>query len=176
MEGIVELWKPVVGYEGLYEVSDQGRVRSLPGKRWNGRAWITKKGCLRSLPICKQGYPVVDLKHLGKRKTFKVHTLVLTAFVGPRPEGYECRHLNGNRTDARLCNLAWGTPSQNTEDKRRHQTLCQGENHAAAKLNELAVKEIRKSNEKSNDLARKFGISQSLVSMIKSRKRWAHLQ
>jgi hypothetical protein len=175
MEGILELWKPVVGYEGLYEVSDQGRVRSLPGKGWNGRTWIKKQGRLRSLAIGKHGYPVVDLKHLGKRKTFTVHTLVLTAFVGPRPTRHECRHLNGKRNDNRLCNLAWGTPSDNDNDRRRHGTFVQGESHGAAKLTNEKVLLIRNSTGSQSSISAEFDISRSLVSMIKSRKRWAHL-
>jgi len=176
MESILERWKPVVGYEGLYEVSDQGRVKSLPGQRWNGKVWIKKQGCFRRLSTGKHGYLVVDLKHLGKRKTFTVHTLVLTAFIGPRPEGKECRHLNGNRADARLCNLRWGTPSENTEDKRRHKTLCQGENHASSKLTEADIRKIRELDAGNTDIAKKFGVSQSLISMIRTRKKWKHVQ
>lgn len=175
MTSIVELWRPVVGYEGLYEVSNMGRVRSLPGKRWNGKTWIKKNAIIRKIQIASTGYPVVDLKHMGKRKTFTVHTLVLTAFVGPRPKGFECRHLNGIRADSRLANLAWGTPSENDEDRKKHGTFIQGESHGAAKLTNLIVLAIRESSDTQAQLAQKFGISKSLVSMIKSRKRWAHI-
>lgn len=170
-----ELWRPVVGYEGLYEVSDHGRVRSLDGERWNGRTWIRKVGRVRSTPIGKRGYPTIDLKRSGARRTFTVHTLVLTAFVGPRPEGHECRHLNGDRADSRLTNLAWGTPTENDEDRRRHGTFVQGEKHGAAKLTDDQVREIRNSMEKQATIAQRHGITQSLVSMIKSGKRWAHV-
>jgi hypothetical protein len=165
---IVEQWKPVPGYEGLYEVSDQGRVKSLPNKR--------KFGCMRKTPIGKNGYPAVDLKHNGARKTFTVHTLVLTAFVGPRPIGYECRHLNGVRNDSRLCNLAWGTPSENDEDRRKHGTFVQGEKHGASKLTNEQVLLIRKADGTQKAIAQQFGVSQSLISMIKSSRRWTHVQ
>ena len=176
MTSTVEHWKPVVGYEGLYEVSDQGRVKSLPGERWNGAAWIQKPGCIRKTPIGAQGYPTVDLKHNGHRKTFTVHTLVLTAFVGPRPTGYECRHLNGVRHDSRLCNLAWGTPSENDEDRRKHGTFVQGELHGGSTLTNEQVLLIRKADGTQKAIAQRFGVSQSLISMIKSSRRWAHVQ
>lgn len=171
-----EVWRPVVGYEGLYEVSNLGRVRRLPGKTWNGRVWVSREGQLRKLQIAKTGYLAVDLKRAGVRKTFTVHTLVLTAFVGPRPAKYECRHLNGVRTDARLCNLAWGTPRQNDEDRKRHGTFVQGEKHGAAKLTEEEVRQIRSLSCTHQVIAERFNVSQSLVSMIRSRKRWRHVQ
>jgi hypothetical protein len=171
-----EVWQPVRGYEGLYEVSDQGRVRSLPSQKWNGAAWTKKPGCIRKTSIGAHGYPAVDLKHNGHRKTFTVHTLVLTAFVGPRPTGQECRHLNGNRADSRLCNLAWGTPSENDQDRKRHGTFIQGEMHGNARLTEHDVRLIRSMRGTQAAIAKRFAVSPSLVSMIKAGQRWAHVQ
>jgi hypothetical protein len=171
-----EVWQPVRGYEGIYEVSDQGRVRSLPGRKWNGAAWIKKPGCIRKTPVGTQGYPTVDLKHNGHRRTFTVHTLVLTAFVGARPAGQECRHLNGNRADSRLSNLAWGTPAENDEDRKRHGTFIQGETHGNARLTEQDVRLIRSMRGTQAVIAKQFAVSQSSVSMIKAGQRWAHIQ
>jgi hypothetical protein len=171
-----EYWQPVKGYEGLYEVSNQGRVKSLPGKQRSRWGWVEKAGYVRKISLGLRGYPVVDLKHAGRRKTFTVHTLVLTAFVGPKPKGHECRHLNGDRTDSRLVNLAWGTPSENTDDKRRHGTLIQGEKHGASVLSEKDVRLIRRMNDTQANIAKKFNVSQSLISMIKSHTRWTHVQ
>lgn len=160
---VQEVWQPIPGWEGFYEVSDQGRVRSLPDR-------------LRKCLIGAQGYPAVDLKHAGKRKTYTVHTLVLLAFVGPRPAAFECRHLNGIRTDNRLCNLAWGTPKENDQDRRRHGTFIEGERHGASKLTEQDIRLIRAADASQASIARRFKVSQSLISMIKSRQRWAHVQ
>jgi hypothetical protein len=106
-----EIWRPARGYEGAYEVSDQGRVRSLPGDPSRGR---------RGGKILKASgrYLAIDL--FGTRKG--VHVLVAEAFHGPRPIGYEVRHLNGNAHDNRASNLAWGTPAENAQDKRLHGT------------------------------------------------------
>jgi hypothetical protein len=120
MEGIVELWKPVVGYEGLYEVSDQGRVRSLPGKRWNGQAVHEFKGrILRPQNSCR--YLHVALSRNGKVKTKRIHQLVAEAFLKPCPgksgrgrNFYHVDHINNNPHDNRALNLQWLTHYENT--------------------------------------------------------------
>ena len=99
----VEQWLPVVGYEGLYEVSDLGLVRSLIGR---GRV-------LRPGPQ-RRGYLTVSLTdRSGKARSRRVHQLVLAAFVGPLPAGMEVLHRNDVPGDNRLTNLYYGTRSQN---------------------------------------------------------------
>lgn len=116
-------WREIPGYEGAYEVSDDGRVRSIERYRRVGKG----EGYLRlypsqarSLHTDKAGYPRVTLKVNGVARNHLVHHLVLEAFVGPRPPGMECRHLNGNPADDRLENLQWGTSSENSFDTVRH--------------------------------------------------------
>ena len=117
-----EVWKAIPGYEGRYEVSDQGRVRSLdrivecfgPVK---GRYLSKRSGrVLRPGPSNFGHLSVV----LGKNNTQFVHKLVLLAFVGPAPNKHECRHLNGDPADNRLENLCWGTRHENIMDSVRH--------------------------------------------------------
>ena len=120
---IEERWLPVVGYEGYYEVSDLGNVRSLPRtirisdgfRRLRGRV-------LRPGINPKTGRRVVVLRGGGPRQTHTIYPLVLEAFVGPRPPGMEACHNNGDHTDDRLINLRWGTSSANTYDSVRHGT------------------------------------------------------
>lgn len=100
-----EQWLPVPGSPG-YEVSDQGRVRGPSGILHQGRM--------------KVGYLRVSLGSRSARKP--VHTLVLTAFVGPRPTGMEACHNNGDHTDNRLVNLRWDTRRENQRDRVRHGT------------------------------------------------------
>lgn len=107
------MWVPVVGYEGLYEVSDRGRVRSIPRPS-------TKGGILRQGVNKRDGYPSVKLSREGRKTHLAVHVLVITAFRGVRSEGAECRHLNGDRTDNRLENLQWGTSAENSRDMVEH--------------------------------------------------------
>lgn len=107
-----ENWAPAPGYEELYEVSDLGRVKSL-------RLGKLMKPHEVNYRI---GYLQVGFSLAGRMKNFYVHRLVLEAFVGPCPDGMECRHLNGNARDNRLLNLAWGTRSENNFDRVKHGT------------------------------------------------------
>ncbi|KRD36826.1 hypothetical protein ASE27_10240 [Oerskovia sp. Root918] len=112
-------WRPVVGFEGAYEVSDRGRVRSLDrldsrGNRIRGRVLraATKRSGHQHLSLC------VD----GKGITLLVHRMVLEAFVGPAPEGMEACHSDGDPANNALSNLRWDSRSENTLDRVRHGT------------------------------------------------------
>lgn len=104
------MWREVPGFPG-YRVSDDGQVS---GPRGPLKVRV------------EQGYCRVWMYRDGKRVPRQVHHLVLEAFVGPRPDGLEARHMNGNGTDNRVSNLSWGTRSENQLDRVRHGT----HNHA----------------------------------------------
>lgn len=115
-QNMSELWKPVIGYEGLYEVSDMGRVRSLDRKvkYSNGSIHPHPGRMLKFTPL--HGYPTVCLAKKGTRKTSYVHILVLEAFVGPRPPKMEGCHSDDVRTNNNLSNLRWDTAPENRRD------------------------------------------------------------
>lgn len=115
-----EIWKPVVGYEGLYEVSDQGRAKSLSRTimRSNGHSQFVKERILKL--SLRNGRPFFGMYRDGKPKFSPIFREVLKAFVGPPAPGEVCRHLNDIPTDNRLVNLAWGTPSENYADSVRN--------------------------------------------------------
>ena len=101
----------MLGYEGYYEVSDLGRVRSLhSGRRRHGSILVPRK---------RHGDRLVMLCVDGVTRTRPIHQLVCEAFHGPRPVGHVTRHLNSVRHDNRPENLAWGTHADNSEDRRR---------------------------------------------------------
>ena len=127
-----ELWKPVIGFEALYEVSSQGRVRSLPRPRTSGRVLAPK--------FDKKGYVRVSL---GRGNTRQVHRLVLQAFVRSPKVKEEAAHLDGNPSNNCLENLAWKTSKENKEDQRRHGTLPLGAARPNAKLSDDDVRMIR---------------------------------
>lgn len=115
-----EIWKPVVGYEDLYEVSDHGRIRSL------GRELTYKDGRrgrlpgkMRKISNHNQGYSIISFRRDGVAKTSLVHRVVLEAFVGPCPEGMEACHRDGDRKNNQLSNLRWDSSSENNLDKGR---------------------------------------------------------
>jgi hypothetical protein len=104
---ITERWLPVLGNEARYEVSDYGRVRSI----YSGILTVYMGGQAR------RRYPTVTLTTNGKRTAHRVHRLMLEAFIGPCPDGYEACHANDDPEDVRLENLRWDTRSANTFDK-----------------------------------------------------------
>jgi len=159
-----EFWKPVLGYEGIYEVSDQGRVKRI-ARRQGNRVYPEMflnpqdpKGTrYKQVTLCKNG---------GKRKTVFIHTLVLEAFVGKRKKGHVARHINGDRLDCTLVNLQWGTHAQNSLDSIGHGT------HVAFQrrhLNEQQAKSVlmmRRRGEKNKDIAEHFGVKPHVISDI----------
>jgi hypothetical protein len=140
-DSATERWLPVPGFEGLYEVSDQGRVRSLERTvTVSGRSDGQKSKL-------NDGRPVVNLCGREARRVALVHHLVLEAFVGPCPAGQECRHLDDNRQHNALVNLEWGTRRENMADRRRNglrKRGARGEVNPAAKLTENDVRLIRR--------------------------------
>lgn len=181
-----ERWRAVVGFEGLYEVSDHGRVRSVERVQAYERVLASgrvvrvdrklKSKLLRPGTV-KSGHQLVVL---GRGHSKLVHALVLSAFVGPRPAGHDSCHFDGDPANNRLANLRWGTRSENVRDAQRHGTYRggagHGEAHPRALLNEAAVLDIRAANDVATaDLADKYGVSRSAIKAARSGKTWGHL-
>lgn len=167
----MESWKPVVGYEGLYEVSDMGRVRSLdkpkiPGMPGRGR----RIGRVLILSPNSVGYLQATLSKNSKASRISVHKLVLEAFVCLRPKGKETRHLNGNQKDNLLSNLRWGTIEENRQDSRRHGTLRVGCKNGMSKLTKKQVRAVFRAKGFQREIAKRFGVSQYSVCGIKNKK------
>lgn len=119
---------------------------------------------------------MVSLTKNSVGHSFYVHKLVITAFVGQRPDGMECRHIDGDRMNSTLCNLAWGTPSENQRDREVHGTGNQGSKHPMSKLNELQVMELKKHGLRSDvaiRITRESGIAERTLSSVLRNKRWA---
>ncbi|WHP18827.1 NUMOD4 motif-containing HNH endonuclease [Cellulomonas sp. ES6] len=124
-----ERWLPVLGYEGLYEVSDLGRVRSMPREVQNGRGVMVAGGRLLKPTVSeRRGSLIVSLSVHNRAESRLVHRLVLESFVGPRPDGMEACHGDGDPGNNRLSNLRWDTHESNMDDQRRH-----GTNHNSRK-------------------------------------------
>jgi hypothetical protein len=174
-----ERWVPVPGYDGSYEVSSFGRVRSVD------RCITTRHGVRKQLASVLQspwmnrdGYLRVGLCNDGVRQKYRVHTLVLLAFVGECPDGMECRHLDGCKTNNKLSNLKWGTHLENCEDMEKHGKRSRGENHTSAKLTKKQVVTIRKQRTRGETLASlsdSFGVSTAQIRRIVDGVEWRHV-
>lgn len=161
-------WAQVPGFEGRYDISSSGDVRS-----------VLSGGMLLKQRVNKDGYAEVNLLLApNKQRVRRVHRLVLEAFVGACPPGMETRHLNGNRLDNRLINLRWGTPSENCRDRREHGVWqargAQGASHPRAKLTDADVRSIvaRAAKVSRAKLAKEYGVSPSVVSRIVNGRAW----
>lgn len=175
-----ERWKPVVGYEGAYEVSDKGRVRSLPRrvKHYKAKGGAVLKGRIIRLVSDGSMRQQVGLCVNGRPKQHRVHRLVLEAFVGMCPTGMECCHHDGNPANNKLANLRWDTHKANVADAQRHGTFIKGERVGTAKLTEIQVRAMHALSENgwSNaDISRVFCVATSHVWEIINRKEWAHV-
>lgn len=167
-----EEWRPVVGYEGQYEVSNMGRVCHIK----DGHASLLK------LSIHKKGKPSsngseyrsVNLFSNKKAKTVDVHRLVAEAFIGPRPKGMETMHINGIRYDNRLSNLRYGTNKENHISNYTY-----GATSGGGKLSIKDVLNIRqrlKNGEYGTTLAREYGVNHSAIYNVKLGKTFKWLK
>lgn len=127
----------------------------------------------------QEGYRIALLTNgiVANNRTIFVHRLVLEVFVGPCPEGMECRHLDGDRENNCIDNLAWGTRTENVHDMMRHDRHNKGSRHGMAKLTESVVVEIKKmlvQGHTQKDIARKFNTSS--VPSIARGSTWKHVE
>lgn len=159
----MEIWLPIPGFR-LHEVSNLGRVRNH------------KTGHVLAGQPNWAGYHLLQLGHLGARPT--VHSLVMLAFVGPRPEDYDINHKDGNKANNRLENLEYVTKSQNKRHSVNVLGKGRGESHGNAKITEDDVREIRRlaaAGLKHGEIAERFLLTRANVSYIVRRSAWAHV-
>lgn len=177
-----EVWKPVVGFEGRYEVSDLGRVRSLDHltlmkNRWGTTTMRKSLGRVMSAyeKAARGGYRYVNLHMDGQQQMCRVAGLVAAAFIGPRPDGAQVCHRNGVATDDRATNLRYGTPASNNADKRVHGTHLCGGRHPAARITEADVRRIRACSDSAEELAAVYSVHPGHINNIRRGVRWAHV-
>jgi hypothetical protein len=173
----MEEWRAVVGYEGLYEVSSEGRVRSLDrvvDALSRARNPIKKfyLGAELKRTLNPNGYYIVAVRRGNVRS---VHSLVLESFVGPRPSGMWIRHLDGNSTNNKLGNLAYGTALENSHDKIAHGTMNYGTVNGQSKLNDEIVHRVRHLGLGKKEAAALAGCTVSAINYALARKTWKHV-
>ena len=169
-------WRPIPGYEGRYDISNDGEVRSWVQQGCASRLsdLVAKARILRQ-GVMPKGYRLVALTDGAmKAKTYRVHRLVLLAFVGPCPEGMEASHLNGDSSDNRIENLAWEPSKKNHARKKLHGTYKTGEKTNNAKLTWEKVRAIRAAHKKikATELAALYRVSVGTIHKVQSGDAW----
>lgn len=167
---MTEQWKPVRGYEGVYEVSNRGRVRStartivVPKGRWGRAVTRTLRATVLS-PQNQNGYQLVFLSTKGRVIANYVHRLVADAFLGPCPRGAQVNHKDRDRANNAVPNLEYVTPYENN----RHAGL--------ARLTEQQAREIyrMKGKARNRDLATRFRVSRATISNIWHKRTWKRI-
>jgi HNH endonuclease/NUMOD4 motif-containing protein len=165
-----EIWKSVAGYEGLYEVSSHGRVKTL---RTTPRGCRAKNYPYLALNPNNCGYFTVNLSRDGKTRGFSVHRLVAAAFIGPRPDKHDVNHIDLNKTNNHAINLEYLTHQDNLQHAVKHRGSWQ------RKLTEQHVREIRKllaGGVTQVEVAKRYGVSQPAIGQIKSGQIWSHVK
>lgn len=182
MKIVFESWKDIEGYEGMYQVSNTGKVKSVKRtaslRKIHSRLVIER---LRKLAISKDGYIMVYLNKNGSVKGCYVHRLVGLAFLNNPDAKKEINHIDGNKTNNNITNLEWCTPSENMRHAFSTGLMFpnKGEDNGSCKLKVEDIVEIRKSYETGEfnqyQLADKFKVTQTQIYRIVHRKSWKHI-
>lgn len=160
-----EIWKKYPGREVPYMISTMGRVIGPKG-------FVLKQQRMKK----DKGYLSVCLTQ--PRATTSVHKMVAETFLGPRPEGMEVSHENGNSEDNRLENISYQTRSANNMQKHEHGTILLGSKNPSSILNEAEVVEIKKmlgSRISQRQIGAYFGVSEGAIQKIADGRTWRHV-
>lgn len=172
-----EIWKDIEGYEGYYQVSSLGRVKSLTRKDSLNR---TRKGkVLKPFDDNNKGYLLVDLVKFGKSKTVKVHRLVANAFIPNPLNKPQVNHDDGDKKNNNAKNLEWATREENIQHSFNTGLVDRkGEKNSQSKLTEKDIRYIRENYQARHEvfgakgLAEKFGVEKSRIYKIVKMENW----
>lgn len=166
-----EVWKDIIGYEGLYQVSNFGNVKSL------GNNFTRKERLLKLSPQSK-GYLTVVLQKNGKRKTTLVHRLVAEYFIPNLDKKLQVNHINGIKTDNRVENLEWVSHRENLDHAIKNNLTLKGEENPNSKLKDVDVIKIHSLLQKgvtTKELSESYNVSYSTIDGIRKNTYWKHL-
>jgi hypothetical protein len=172
-------YRDIPGFPG-YRAGSDGSIWSCRTTRGGTSSrWNRMKATITQRSSAGRTYCHLNLYSNRVAHTFKVHYLILITFIGARPPGSECRHLDGNPLNNRSDNLCWGTPTENTLDRIRHGRIAKGNDHSMAKLNSDQVREIRlrfgAGGVTKNDLAIEYGVTRTVIRNVITRQAWKHV-
>lgn len=173
----MELWKNIDGYDGMYQISNFGNIRTW----FKPPSGIRKTPILRRQDITYQGYHLITLSKNGTKKRYSVHRLVAFAFI-PNPENKPfINHIDFNKSNNHFSNLEWCTQKENVKHtiENNRKSTPKGEAHYASRLSKKDVLNIKNlcsdPSISQYDIAKIYDIDQSHVSKINSGSAWNHL-
>lgn len=176
---MAEKWKDINGYEGFYQISNNGRVRSWRFK--SGKKGRREKPFIKSQWTTPNGYRFVGLWRDGHRKSTSVHKLVAMHFIPNPKRKPQVNHKDGVKSNNHVSNLEWVTCSENIlhSHKNGMSSSLKGEESKAAKLTETEVLEIRAAANlgcfSHREIAESYSVNRRQITRIINRKRWAHV-
>lgn len=176
------VWKPVVGYEGIYEVNELGQIKSLSREKYCGHEGsnpqITKEKLLKER-ICRMGYPIVRLSKDGIAKNVRVHRILAQAFIENPENKPNVNHIDNNPLNKSLDNLEWCTQKENMQHASKQGRFPAKTDKSLYRKNTkinmdiaINIKNDRKNGNSLVFISKKYGVSQSTVSMICNNKIW----
>ena len=173
----MEEWRDVVGYEGLYEVSNEGRVRSRfregeYAARW-GIAKMRFPAKERKISKTPAGYCYVSLSKNGIQSKHLVHRLVMEAFAGRSDR--QVNHLDGVKGNNKVSNLEYCTSAENLRHCINVLGKKRGSSAGGAKLTETDIPKIRSDSRKLREIAQDYGVTLQAIYLVKARKNWGHI-
>jgi len=167
-----EIWKDIPGYEGIYKISNYGRIKSIH-KKWN----------ILKLHKGKDGYLRIVLWNKGRPRNHLISRLVLTVFDRPPKSKEQCNHKNGICVDNKIKNLEWCTGQENIQhriNKLKIYVDNRGEKQGRHKITENDVREIRvllkEGRLTQKQIAQRYGLCHTSISAIKLRQSWRHVK
>lgn len=177
-----EVWKDIPNYEGLYQASDFGQIKSFDASQKINNKWggITTRVINGSIlkHIVIDGYHYVNLYKNRKSRRYSVGGLILSSFIGPMPVGMERCHNDGVKSNNTLLNLRYDTHLENITDKIKHGTYFVGEQCTSSKLTECQVIDIRtrrNSGETAKSIADDFNVNPIAVRRVCTGVTWKHV-
>lgn len=169
-----ETWQAVPGYEGAYEISDMGRVRSVDRMSAQGHL----RGRLRRLGTSVTGYVHVGLCRDGKLRNVNLARMVATVFIRAPKDDEQVNHLDGVKANNAASNLEWCTRSMNNLHRCRVLGKNRGMRHGNAKLTDADIHDIRRevaAGRTTTSVGRARGLNHTTVARIARRKSWQHV-
>lgn len=171
----MEIWKDIIGFEGIYSISNMGRVRR------EKIGISTYPGKIISLIIGARGYVQISLMKNSQKYNFKVHKLVAEAFIGPKPTRFEINHKDGIKSNNAVFNLEYVTRQGNMQHavKNGLAAISHGMYNNMSKLNDIKIIQIRRKyidgNYTQKELGKEYGVTQGAIGHIVHNRRWKHV-